>query len=678
MGGVGKNMGEIHILPELERPKRRLVLVTYFIFGVASFVYGLLYLVTENYNQAMFSGLAFLLNFGAPLILRKTRNVALAGNYTLGVATFLLLGIVMVSGGLRSDTMHWLIIIPFYSLFISSHRAGLLWFFGICVLTLALFYAEIHNTFSLSTVPSLTDSVMRATAFLLFYSVIYVLAYRFYDAIRFTLQRVSVSRKEAEHEREKAEKANRAKSEFLASMSHELRTPLNAILGFAQLMQHEKEIPPQYRSYLETMYNSGRHLLVMINEVLDLSKIEAGKMEAVLEQVNIHALLADITSMFKNSAQEKGLNFESKCDESVPKFIVGDGGKIRQILINLLGNAIKFTESGVIRLHTRVGIVDATSYNYLSDKESLDEHKLIFSVSDTGEGIEQSDISVIFEPFKQIGNDKTIRGTGLGLSLVTNIARLLNGGIAVRSTLGKGSSFDVFLTLESPSSLESSSSNIPSRISYVETKEPIRIMVVDDISYNIELTEKILGRLGFVTFGFSSATEALNAVPKIRPHVILMDLRMPNMSGFEFLEQIRSHADKTVASRIVIAFSASVFDETEEMLKARGFDGFLMKPFIIQDLVEKIGEFFPLKIKYEVVDSEEATISPREQFVAVYRELPEEERTAIFDALETSDVAELHELLVELSTKHSALKPFLSYSEGSEISFWLDVLEMID
>lgn len=671
-------MGEIHILPELERPKRRLVLVTYFIFGVASFVYGLLYWVTENYNQAIFTGIAFLLNFGTPLILRKTRNVALAGNYTLGVATFLLLGIVMVSGGLRSDTMHWLIIIPFYSLFISSHRAGLLWFFGICVLTIALFIAEIQDAFSPSPSPTFTDSVMRSAAFLVFYSVIYVLAYRFYDAIRFTLQRVSVSRKEAEHEREKAEKANRAKSEFLASMSHELRTPLNAILGFAQLMQHEKEIPPQYRSYLETMYNSGRHLLVMINEVLDLSKIEAGKMEAVLEQVNIHALLADITSMFKNSAQEKGLGFESNCDSTVPNFIVGDGGKIRQILINLLGNAIKFTETGVIRLHTRVGFLDPTVYDYISEKNFGDEQKLIFSVSDTGEGIEKSQIGAIFEPFKQIGNDKIIRGTGLGLSLVTNIARLLHGGIAVRSTLGEGSTFDVFLTLESPSSLESSADNTTSRISYVETEEPIRIMVVDDISYNIELTEKILGRLGFVTFGFSSATEALSAVPKIRPHIILMDLRMPTMNGFEFLERIRNHNDKTVASRTVIAFSASVFDETEEMLKTRGFDGFLMKPFIIKDLVEKIGEFFPLKINYEVIDTVKPKISPKEQFVAVYKELPEQDRIAIFDALETSDVVELHKLLMELSIKHNALQPFLSYSDGSEISFWLDVLEILD
>lgn len=203
-------------------------------------------------------------------------------------------------------------------------------------------------------------------------------------------------------------------------------------------------------------------------------------------------------------------------------------------------------------------------------------------------------------------------------------------------------------------------------------------MVVDDISYNIELTEKILGRLGFVTFGFSSATEALIAVPKIRPHIILMDLRMPTMNGFEFLERIRSHNDKTVASRTVIAFSASVFDETEEMLKTRGFDGFLMKPFIIKDLVEKIGEFFPIKINYEVVDTVKPKISPKEQFVAVYRELPEQDRIAIFDALETSDIVELHKLLVELSIKHNALQPFLSYSDGSEISFWLDVLEILD
>ncbi|MBL7976455.1 MAG: PAS domain S-box protein, partial [Candidatus Kapabacteria bacterium] len=232
-----------------------------------------------------------------------------------------------------------------------------------------------------------------------------------------------------------AESANRAKSAFLSSMSHELRTPLNAVIGFSQLLMKDSDIPPNKREYIEMMFNSANHLLDMINDVLDISKIEAGKMELTFDAMDLNSILNETKTTFGNKCKAKGIQFEVITECNVPRFLYGDAKRLRQILLNIVGNAVKFTLHGSITIKVSLD-------GYTTDDKPI----IRFEITDTGRGIPQEQVKTIFEPFKQVTGMHS-EGTGLGLAICKKIALLMDGEIGLQSTFGKGSTFTVILPL---------------------------------------------------------------------------------------------------------------------------------------------------------------------------------------------------------------------------------------
>ena len=384
--------------------------------------------------------------------------------------------------------------------------------------------------------------------------------------------------------KEAAEAANKAKSRFLANMSHELRTPLNSILGFAQVMQRSATLPPEHHENLAIISHSGDHLLSLINDVLDLAKIESGGSTLNPIDCDLHRLLADLTEMFRLKAANKGLPLTLQMSEQLPRFVHIDEMKLRQILINLLNNAIKFTETGFIVLQ-----VDALKV--------VDGIALVqFLVEDSGVGIAVEDRPRLFEAFTQTAaGQKAQEGTGLGLTISHQFVELMGGTLQVKSEVGQGSTF--FFTLEIPVIAELVE-NPPRRqpqIAALAADQPIyRILVVDDQWANRQLLVKLLKPLGFEVREAQNGQEAVAAWSHIRPHLTLMDLRMPVMDGYEATRRIKEMDPATK----IIALTASSLTEDRSMILAAGCDDFLLKPFAATEVVEMIGQQIGARFVY--------------------------------------------------------------------------------
>ncbi len=384
--------------------------------------------------------------------------------------------------------------------------------------------------------------------------------------------------------KEAAEAANKAKSRFLANMSHELRTPLNSILGFAQVMQRSATLPPEHHENLAIISHSGDHLLSLINDVLDLAKIESGGSTLNPIDCDLHRLLADLTEMFRLKAANKGLPLTLQMSEQLPRFVHIDEMKLRQILINLLNNAIKFTETGFIVLQ-----VDALKV--------VDGIALVqFLVEDSGVGIAVEDRPRLFEAFTQTAaGQKAQEGTGLGLTISHQFVELMGGTLQVKSEVGQGSTF--FFTLEIPIIAELVE-NPPRRqpqIAALAADQPIyRILVVDDQWANRQLLVKLLKPLGFEVREAQNGQEAVAAWSHIRPHLTLMDLRMPVMDGYEATRRIKEMDPATK----IIALTASSLTEDRSMILAAGCDDFLLKPFAATEVVEMIGQQIGARFVY--------------------------------------------------------------------------------
>ncbi|WP_445241193.1 ATP-binding protein [Microcoleus vaginatus] len=349
-----------------------------------------------------------------------------------------------------------------------------------------------------------------------------------------------------EHAAERAAIANRAKSQFLANMSHELRTPLNAILGFTQLMNRSPYIPEEFQEHLGIITRSGEHLLTLIDDVLQMSRIEAGQLVLSRSCFNLHRLLGSINEMFSIKAPEKGLHLSSEWDATVPRYVCGDQAKLRQILINLLGNAIKFTTAGKIVLRGRAFSSDDMSSGTNRDRATNPPDikptiTLCLEVEDTGSGISSSDLGSIFDAFRQTNRGRHDRGTGLGLSISREFARLMGGDITVRSTLDQGSTFTCQVVLELPESVDLEEPEISDRIIGIEPGQPIyRILVVEDVPENRQLLVTLLESVGFDVCAVENGVEAIARWQTWHPDLILMDIQMPVMDGYEATRQIRA------------------------------------------------------------------------------------------------------------------------------------------
>ena len=391
--------------------------------------------------------------------------------------------------------------------------------------------------------------------------------------------------------KESAESANRAKSTFLANMSHELRTPLNGIIGYAQVLLKSPRIAPEDRERIRVVDRSGEHLLRMINEVLDLSKIEAGKVELHVAPLHLPELIEDVSAGIAARAQAKRLNFRSVLPADLPELVIGDGQKLRQILDNLLGNAVKFTAAGEVTL--RVVPAPAHADNPVHDER----HWLTFEISDTGPGLTADELTHIFEPFRQA--DTTVAseaGTGLGLPIAQRFARLMDSRIEAESRPGHGSTFRFtlgfeLLALRSPRRTAPSSSPV----GYAGPRR--RILVVDDVATNRDLLIDLLTPLGFAVDAAADGAAALAQIARAAPDLVLLDLRMPGMDGFALARRIRpagATATDAPGPRL-IAMSASVLGFNRNDAFAAGCDDFLPKPFREADLIERIGRVLRLE-----------------------------------------------------------------------------------
>lgn len=392
--------------------------------------------------------------------------------------------------------------------------------------------------------------------------------------------------------KEQAEAANLAKSDFLANMSHELRTPLNAILGYSQLMRRDASLPSEKRENLKIISRSGEHLLTLINEVLEISKIEAGQMTLDVTAFDLRDMLRGLEGMFHIRTNAKALQFEILGIEDVPQYVTTDENKLRQVLINLLGNAVKFTEQGGIII--RVAVEDGTR----------DRMRLAVEVEDTGVGIAGDELDRVFASFEQTASGrKSHSGTGLGLAISRNYVRMMGGDITVSSREGKGSTFRFDIGIRKGRESEVTKRD-DRRVTGLAPGQNIpRILIAEDREESRTLLMKILRAAGFQVRAAVNGKEAVDIFQKWHPDVIWMDIRMPIMDGLEAARRIReTEAGK---SALIAAITAHAMAEDKEKILAAGCDDFVRKPFHEHEIFEVMSRHLGLSYVYES-DSAEA------------------------------------------------------------------------
>ena len=392
--------------------------------------------------------------------------------------------------------------------------------------------------------------------------------------------------------REAAEDANRAKSRFLANMSHEIRTPMNAILGYAQLLKRSPELADTHRPAIETIQQSGDHLLRLINDVLDISKIEAGRMELNLEDFDLQHLLESLSMMFEMRCREKGLSWrlEGLGSESIP--VHGDEAKLGQVLINLLGNAVKFTPQGEVVLKSRRSTGDLYG----------------FEVTDTGSGISEEDQATLFQPFQQGLAGLRQGGTGLGLTIARQHLEMMGAELNVHSRLGSGSRFYFDLKLP-PANGRLQAAPAGEQWSRVERLAPrceVKALVADDEEANRLILRQMLEEIGAEVSVAADGQETLELLPQARPDILFLDIRMPGLDGMEVLRSLRQSPEWQQLT--VVAFSASVLDHERRQFLEAGFDEFMDKPFRFEQVYSCLARHLGVELTSDNYNSRLTTI----------------------------------------------------------------------
>ncbi len=389
--------------------------------------------------------------------------------------------------------------------------------------------------------------------------------------------------KEFQHAKEAAEAANAAKSEFLANMSHEIRTPMNAILGFAEIMK-SKVKEPSLSHYLESIHSSGKSLLSLINDILDLSKVEAGKLKLEYTATSPQALFREMETIFGQIIKDKGLELIIDISPDLPQVLLLDEIRLRQILINLIGNAVKFTDSGYVKLSADCHYPDSTYQSALD---------FIFSVEDTGKGIPGDQKQSIFETFTQVKGQKSSEfgGTGLGLAITKRLIEMLNGEINVDSTIDKGSTFQILLKEVEVASLRALESNQQKHIDFQSVRfQNSTVLVADDIDFNRDLIKGFLEDYELTITEAENGKEAIEMARIHRPQLILLDIKMPEMDGFEAAAILKK--EEGLNTIPIIAVTASAMKENEPMINSL-YDLCLKKPISKTDLISGMIEFLP-------------------------------------------------------------------------------------
>lgn len=446
--------------------------------------------------------------------------------------------------------------------------------YGLCFIMVGIMlYCLLRNLKKISTkeyIPLLTFMVLSTfcmiiqktypeiTLMLMCHSIVTSLMY-------FTIENPDVKMvKELEVAKNEAEKANHAKSEFLSSMSHELRTPLNAIVCFSELLESKEGLDSESKDFAKDLVSASHNLLDLVNGVLDISKIEAGKMELINKEYNSQELFNSLSTMVIPRIGDKPIDFKTVIASDIPPVLKGDTGKLKQIILNLLTNAVKYTDKGFIKY--RVECINDFKNN---------QTKLIITVTDTGRGIKKEDIDRLFKKFERLEEDRntSIEGTGLGLAITEGLAELMGGKITVISDYGKGSTFK-FVVIQDIVNVEikEKSSNT---ISFdYNTFEGKKALIVDDSKLNLKVAENVLKNFLVTTESVTSGLECLSCVNSKKYDIIFMDIMMPNMNGVEVLKKLREENINTP----VIALTADAIEGQEEKYMSEGFDGYISKP----------------------------------------------------------------------------------------------------
>jgi PAS domain S-box-containing protein len=463
--------------------------------------------------------------------------------------------------------------------------------------------------------------------------------------------------------KESAEAANRAKSEFLANMSHEIRTPMNAVIGFSDILA-SKITDKKHKSYLNSIQTGGKALLTLINDILDLSKIEAGRLDIQYEPVNPQQIFTELQQIFSLKMAAKNLELIMEIDENLPLALYLDETRLRQVLLNLIGNAIKFTDNGYIKL--------CANKIYTGDDHSKVD--LIIAVEDSGIGVPVDQQTLIFESFKQQDGQSTRKygGTGLGLAITKRLVEMMNGHIFVESNSGKGSRFEIVLhevkVANTQSTVVQDNTFDPNQITFEKTC----VLVVDDIESNRDLIKEYLSQVNLEIICAENGQQALLFVEEYHPALILMDIRMPEMDGYEATKRLKDNPN--TANIPVIALTASVvaLDEKHK-IETRGFNGYLAKPVNISDLLGELSHYLKYA-KKDVTDISQITTTEVSNAInqAEIVNLPElqnqlkQEVMPLLEEVETAMemgmVAELAEKMIQLGKEYN-IPAFIQYGE---------------
>jgi GAF domain-containing protein/DNA-binding response OmpR family regulator len=462
---------------------------------------------------------------------------------------------------------------------------------------------------------------------------------------------------------EKANASNHAKSQFLANMSHELRTPLNAILGFTQILDQDLSLNEQQQEYIGIIGRSGRHLLNLLNDVLEMSKIEAGKITLNENDFDLYNLLNTLEEMFILKAKSKKLQLSFQCNSNVPRYLKTDESKLRQVLINLVSNGIKFTESGYVILRI----------NCLSQEHSI--YTINFEVEDSGLGIHDHELNILFDPFFQSETGrKSQEGTGLGLPISQEFVKLMGGIITVKSTLNQGTifSFQIPVSLSQENNFPSS---LKKRIRGIKSNQTTyRILITDDQPESRLILKTMLSAIGFEIKEAENGQETIKIWEKWRPNLIWMDIRMPILGGLEATKIIRKkevQPDNLAQENqvIIIALTASVFDTQRNILLQAGFNDFIAKPFREEVIFEKIAHYLNLEYLYED-ESKVCLITDKEN----YRY--EDDLTTQIKAMSANWITQLEQAV--LGARENQIRQLITQIPAEYFSLKTTLLDLVD
>ena len=445
--------------------------------------------------------------------------------------------------------------------------------------------------------------------------------------------------------KEAAEAANRAKSTFLANMSHELRSPLNVILGFCQLLTRSQSLNPEQQENITIMTRSGEHLLTLINNVLDLSKIEAGR--TTLHEINfdLYGLLDDLDDMFQAKADDKNLQLVFDRTGDVPQYIRTDQVKLRQVLINLINNALKFTQTGRVSVRVRGEPESRRKTNHTLHST------ITFEVEDTGAGIASDELENIFEAFvqTQIGIESQ-EGTGLGLSIARKFVQLMGGEISITSVVGQGTIFNFDIKITKVNATDIEDKQPTRRVVALEPNQPrYRILIVDDKWNNRQLLLRLLNPLGFELKEASNGKEAIEVWETFEPHLIWMDMRMPVLDGYEATKQIKTQLKGQATA--IIALTASTLEEQRAVILSAGCDDFVRKPFREQVIFDKIAQYLGVRYIYEELSPPHVAVVKHDSSLqASLANMPSEWVNELYEAANLIDNEQILQLLEQIPT----------------------------